>query len=450
MTDHTDQIRLQLLQGAKSARQVIDTIQISQPTLSRAITAMGDQIVRFGAARSIQYALRDQRRGLEDIPVCQVGADGKIRELGMLAPVCPDGFVMRRADGVTLYSQSLPWWLLDMRPQGYIGRAYAARHAAALGLPTRLAEWNDADVLRALMAHGHDAVGNLLLGELARERFIDAPAPTPIAQNARPAAYVQLAQEAARGEHPGSSAGGEQPKFLTFVETPHAQAGPHHVLVKFSLPDANPLTARWRDLLLAEHHALTALTAAGVAAAASTVIDHAGQRFLEVERFDRVGVLGRRGMFSLAALDAEFVGDATAPWPILAARLAADGHITPQAAADAALLYAFGTLIGNTDMHNGNLSFSGEQDRPYGLAPAYDMLPMCFAPRAGGGLPHTLAPANLRACVSADTWARALVLADDWLARIRADARFSEAFQACIAALAAHLSEAGEKIRRLG
>src|SRR3954465_399049 len=135
MADHTDQVRLQLTQGVKNARQLIENIEISQPTLSRVISAMGNEIIRLGAARSIQYALRDGRRGLGDVPVYRVGADGKIRDLGTLAPVCPDGFVMRQADGVTLHSDSLPWWLLDMRPQGFIGRAYAARYATTLGLP---------------------------------------------------------------------------------------------------------------------------------------------------------------------------------------------------------------------------------------------------------------------------------------------------------------------------
>lgn len=447
MADHTDQVRLQLAQGVKNARQLIENIEISQPTLSRVISAMGNEIIRLGAARSIQYALRDGRRGLGDVPVYRVGADGKIRDLGILAPVCPDGFVMRQADGVTLHSDSLPWWLLDMRPQGFIGRAYAARYATTLGLPAQLAEWSDTDVLRALMAHGHDAVGNLLLGDAARDRFMEASAPEPVAMQAKSAAYARLAQDAARGDVPGSSAGGEQPKFLTFAETPD---GPRHVLVKFSLPDINPVTARWRDLLLAEHHALNTLAAAGVDAAGSSVIDHGGQRFLEVERFDRVGALGRRGMLSLTAVEAEFVGDASSPWPVIATRLAADGHITREAADGAALLYAFGTLIGNTDMHNGNLSFTSEHGRPYGLAPAYDMLPMAFAPRSGGGLPDMLAPANLRACVDAETWDRALELADDFLDRIRHESGFSNDFLACSDALVAHVNGARGKMQRLG
>ncbi len=47
--------------------------------------------------------------------------------------------------------------------------------------------------------------------------------------------------------------------------------------------------------------------------------------------------------------------------------------------------WAFGMLIGNTDMHHGNLSFIiSLHGRPYALAPAYDILPMGFAPKVGG------------------------------------------------------------------
>jgi serine/threonine protein kinase HipA of HipAB toxin-antitoxin module len=75
---------------------------------------------------------------------------------------------------------------------------------------------------------------------------------------------------------------------------------------------------------------------------------------------------------------------------VVVQRLVAAGHVTPQSQAGAALLWAFGTLTGNTDMHSGNLSFTSLHGRPYQLAPAYDMLPMAFAPRGGGALADTL------------------------------------------------------------
>lgn len=209
---------------------------------------------------------------------------------------------MLQSDGKTLHSDSLPWWLDDMRPQGYLGRNYAARQAALLGLPSQLNEWNDSHALRALLVDGFDAVGNLLLGERAREAFLSAPVGNPISQNDKAEAYIQLTEHAARGEVPGSSAGGEQPKFVSYAHTPN---GSQHVIVKFTLPESNPVTERWGDLLLAEHLALETLNAEGISAVRTRIMDFGSQRFLEVERFDRAGELGRRGLFSMKALDAE-------------------------------------------------------------------------------------------------------------------------------------------------
>ena len=387
MLSHADTLRRQLAAGPQAARQLIDHMGVSQPTISRALTELGDEIVRIGAARSIQYTLRDSARGLPDTPIYRVDAEGRIRQLGTLIPVRPDGFVMRQEDGVSRHSDGLPWWLFDMRPQGYLGRAYAARHAAELGLPARLSEWSDTHALHALLAHGHDVVGNLLLGEIARDQFLGSPVPDPITEDRKAEEFVRLAGEAARGENPGSSAGGEQPKFAAHAMT---SAGPRHLIVKFSELEQGPVSERWRDLLLAEHLALDTLREAGVPAARTRILDRGGerfpQRFLEVERFDRIGSLGRRALFSLAALDAGFVGAGAGGWPIIARRLAAAGHIRPQAADGVELLWAFGSLIGNTDMHSANLSFITDQGPPCDIAPAYDMSPMSFAPRSSGRL----------------------------------------------------------------
>lgn len=447
LSPHAESIRTHLSAGPASARQLIEKLGISQPTISRALSELGEEVVRIGAARSIQYLLRDGSRGFVDVPIYRVDSAGRIQPLGTLVPVRPEGFVMVQADGVALHSEGLPWWLFDMRPQGYLGRAYGARHGAGLGLPARLSDWTDTHALRALIAHGHDAVGNLLLGDLARDHFLAAPHPEAIPQAGKAEAYARLAREAANGEAPGSSAGGEQPKFTAFAVTPH---GPRHVIVKFSELEAGPVSERWRDLLLAEHLALETLREAGVSAAETRWFDYEGQRFLEVVRFDRVGDLGRRGLISLAALDAEFVGLGTGGWPAMAQRLAAEKQIRREAAAGAELLWAFGTLIGNTDMHSGNLSFVTEQGRPYELAPAYDMSPMAFAPRSGGGLPDTLPEAGIHASVANETWRQAEGLARSFLARVLGEAGFSQRFRPCMAALEAHLHTSSSRISRLG
>jgi len=433
-----DRIRSLLAQGPAPARQLINLIGLSQPTLSRAIAGMGTEIVRIGAARSIQYALRDTARGFAEVPVYRISAEGQIRRLGMLLPVRPDGFVLLQDDGTTLHYDGLPWWVQDMRPAGFLGRAFAISFAAELGLPADINEWNDAHALRALIHHGNDLVGNLLLGDIARAHFIQAPPPVPVAETD----YPTMAEAVERGEVAGSSAGGEQPKFVAY--------NGRHLLVKFTAQSDNAVTGRWRDLLLAEYLAGRVLTDAGLPAVESRIVDIGPRRFLEVERFDRVGPLGRRAVHSLTSLDSEFVGDAISPWPVLAARLVTAGVITAEAAEVATILYAFGVLIGNTDMHNGNLSFISEQGRPYEIAPAYDMLPMAFRPGMGGNLPDSMTPANLQSCVLSAIWRQAMDLAEAYLAMMRADGRFTQGWMPCMAALGRHVGDARQRIARIG
>ncbi|RTN25050.1 type II toxin-antitoxin system HipA family toxinoxin YjjJ [Enterobacter quasimori] len=434
MTDRSETIRQLLRQGPTSVRQLTDIMVISQPTISRAMKALGDEVVRIGTGPSIHYVLRDVFRGFSSAPIYRITEEGQIKPLGRLIPVYPDGFVMEQTDNVCLHSDGLPWWLFDMRPQGYLGRAYASRYSSELGLPANPENWADSDVIRALLAHGHDAVGNLLIGEQARNHFVEMPLPVAVD---RATAYPSLALAVSSGEAPGSSAGGEQPKFCTYTER-------GHVIVKFTAADDNPISERWRDLLLAEHLALSVL---GVE---TEVFDFAGQRFLEIPRFDRIGQLGRKALFSLRALEAEFVGRAREAWPVLVNELVKQGCVHPDAAAGTARLWAFGMLIGNTDMHHGNLSFISAHGRPYHLAPAYDILPMGFAPKSGGEMVNTLRPATLLDAIDGETWREALELSERFFALTSDCDRFSASFAPCLTALRAHLDEARSRISRLG
>ncbi|EMT6574307.1 MULTISPECIES: type II toxin-antitoxin system HipA family toxin YjjJ [Providencia] len=433
MTNRLDMIRQLLRREPATARQLADIMNISQPTISRALTSLGEDIVRIGSGPSIQYALRDTFRGFDTAPIYRISEEGTIRPLGKLIPVYPGGFVMEQENNVCLYSDGLPWWLFDMRPQGYLGRAYASTYSAELGLPANPERWSDSDIIRALITHGHDAVGNLLIGEQAKKQFLNMPSPTPVD---RAITYPSLALAVSSGEAPGSSAGGEQPKFCTYTDR-------GHVLVKFTALDDNAISERWRDLLQAEHLALKVL---GVE---TEVFDFGGQRFLEVPRFDRVGSLGRIGLFSLQALEAEFVGKAMKPWPVLVNDLVKQGYVDADAATSTARLWAFGMLIGNTDMHHGNLSFISSHGRPYQLAPAYDILPMGFAPKSGGEIVNSLRVATLLDGISGGIWREALALAEEFFTLVNNCDRLSNNFGQCLTTLRNHLDEARSRISRL-
>ena len=450
--DHALTIRALLATGPLTARKLAEEMGVSQATLSRAIQSLGNQIVRFGPYRSIHYALRRPLMAMPDVAIHRVTPEGQIEALGQLSPVQPTGYVMTGSDGSASHSEGFPWWLDDMRPQGFLGRAFVAAQAETLGLPPHLGDWQEEHILRALLSQsGNDAVGNLILGDAGREHFIQRPEPVALPSAGLAVAYAERARQALSGKAPASSAGGEQPKFGAYAETAN---GPRHVLVKFSLDVGegadNPIAQRWRDLLLAEHHALTLLRENAIAAVATRIIDYGRQRFLEVERFDRLGPHGRRGLVSLSAMDAEFIGLGRGGWPSMTARLLAERHISGQAHQAACLLHAFGTLIGNTDMHPGNLSFVTDSGRPYQLAPAYDMLPMAFAPRSSGELPTTLPAAGFDSQISTIQWRQALALAQTFLSRLNSEPGFNPEFGECLTALEKHLQTAAERIGRLG
>ncbi len=88
-----------------------------------------------------------------------------------------------------------------------------------------------------------------------------------------------------------------------------------HVIVKFSDSDASPGTVRWSDLLVCEHLALcTVARYLNVQAAVSRMFQADGRTFLEVERIDRHGRLGRSDVCSWAALNGALFGLAGKPW----------------------------------------------------------------------------------------------------------------------------------------
>ena len=114
----------------------------------------------------------------------------------------------------------------------------------------------------------------------------------------------------------------------------------------------------WADLLVCEHLALETLSAElRIATARSTVHRYAGRTFLEVVRFDRCGPHGRLPVCALSSLNGALLGKAGASWPALAVALQQNGWLPAEAVGQVALIWWFGRLIANTDMHEGNLSF---------------------------------------------------------------------------------------------
>jgi hypothetical protein len=237
--------------------------------------------------------------------------------------------------------------------------------------------------------------------------------------------------------------GGEQPKFTAVLKDGDED---RHVLVKFSPPLASVEGQRWADLLHCEHLALEVVREAGIAAANSRILEAGNRVFLEVDRFDRIGTFGRTSIFSLRAIDSEYVG-AGDDWARCAGGLLRAGVISSEDARRMRWLKVFGNLIGDTDMHLGNLSFFREQSKLYTLAPVYDMLPMLYRPISGETPPREFAP-RAQAMDVADVWPEALTHALHFWDMASDESGVSSEFrQICRVNLAALLTlEAGPRI----
>jgi hypothetical protein len=183
------------------------------------------------------------------------------------------------------------------------------------------------------------------------------------------------------------------------------------VLVKFSPPLGQATGQRWADLLRCEWHALQSLALHGLAAGDAATLDAGNRRFLEIPRFDRHGAAGRRGVVSLESVHTALGGSLPRSWPRAAEDLHRGGLLDDAGLDTIRRLHAFGELIGNTDMHPGNLAFRLDDSLPLQTTPAYDMLPMLWAPGQHGEIverpfaPAPPLPADRDAWHEAAAWA---------------------------------------------
>ncbi len=352
--------------GPAAAAELCADLAISQPTLSRLVRSAGNSVLRTGKARAARYVRTRELQQLgTSLPLQRVDGDGVVAAHGTLTLLHGGGHWLEGPEGAGTMFVGLPPFAVDMSPQGYLGRAFGARFVE-LGLPPRITDWNDDHRLIALARRGEDCAGDLIIGTESLDRHL-ASTLDPVDR----AAYPELARRSVMGE-PGSSAGGEQPKFLAWSKG-------RHVLVKFVEDDGGGAARRWRELLVCEALALETLREAGMPAATAQAFSVGQYGFLEVERFDRIGQRGRRPLLSLSAVDNEYTG-VGGSWTNVATRLHADGYMDAESSRRIRWMDAFGQLIANTDRHLGNFSVIPTGAGRFELAPAYDMLPMLFAP----------------------------------------------------------------------
>lgn len=402
----------------------------SQPSVARRLRDMSNGIIRLQNGRSPKYAAtRNAFGGNDKLPLSIVDAHGNTVLAAYIRPLAHGGFFVEAATGMPpllsgvskngLYDD-LPYFLFDLRPQGFLGRQIAEEVASKSDdFPSDPRRWNTNHIGRYLISNGDDLPGNFKFGEQALLRFRNKPV------SASDDDYPSLADSVMNGVIPGSSAGGEQLKFTAFSGNNSS-----HVIVKFSPKGNNEIVRRWRDILITEYHAAEALHAEDHPAAETRLLEMDGRLFLESERFDRSGEYGRMPMISLQSIDAEFTGLGSG-WPQVMDALFEKELVSWQHVFDAKSLWCFGRLINNTDMHLGNLSFAVEGS-VFRLLPSYDMCSMGFAPKSGGEIPpYSFSPPEPeRLNIDKDMIEFITIMARDFWGRVANDERISDEFKA--------------------
>ncbi len=408
--------------GALSALEITSALKLKQPTFSRLVSQMTD-ILTIGSGRSRVYALP---RSPEPLPILKIDENSRAVNLGGLHPLLPKGALFFPNEDSKLKPQffsDIPFFVWDIRPQGFLGKIFG-RQNTALKLPDRWEDWKEDDLYRTLSQRGDDLVGNLIIGRESFERYQTEGGKT-YSHGQRNKIYPQLALESLKGTFVGSSAGGEQPKFTALIQNGKKF---HHVLVKFSPAAKSEAGQRWADLLIAEHTALSLLNENGFLAVKTEILECGDQVFLEVERFDRVGIGGRRGILSLGSIDDEFVGQRNS-WTQTGKKLFDQKQISKRDFESITHLDCFGALIANTDRHFGNLSLYWDfGQKNFSLAPIYDMLPMLYAPIQGNLVTRDF-KVPIAEIEQIPHWQAAKKLALEFWSRLSQDKTISSEFQ---------------------
>ena len=412
-----------LSSGPKKGAQLRQYLGVSQPTLSRLTSAARNsgRIGVLGRGRSTRYALLRSNRGLgPEVPVHRVSASGAVQHIGTLITLEPTRFWFTEAKprGGGKEIAGLPWFMLDLRPTGFVA-AQLTSQWPDLSLPERAEDWTSDQALLAMARRGEDMPGDLLIGEESLARWLAPPAVSVIKPALALLRYVERVTELLAGRSANCWLGGEQPKFCAVVGNDDASA--RRVIVKFSGLRTAPAGKRWANLLLAEHLASEVLREQGRTSVVTAFYQNERRAFLEIQRFDRVGLHGRQGAVSLRALQASLPVAPQGPLEATAGLLRSQ-RISNEDAREIRWRAAFCALIGNGVLRSDDVSFISAARGTLRLAPIYDMLPMIYAP-LGDDLParEFLPPSPLPAC--ADQWRAALPSAISFWQRFGQDAR---------------------------
>ncbi len=370
-----------LSRGPASSKEIQAETGISQATVSRQLTAMGDQIIAIHQGRSVRYALAvNAFESGNRLPILQIDEQGEAQPIASLRPLahggyfvdalenCPAMLLGKSANG--FYPQ-FPYFLQDMAPQGFIGRQHSAQISARLPeFPVDPEQWQQQHIGCYLLSNGEWSKGNLRLGQ----HSLHHPRLQPLSYKRED--YPALAEQCSHANLSPLLIDGDQPKFGTFSNEREC-----HVMVKFSPQGDDPVARRWKDILLTEYHANKILNLSRLKAAETELLELDDRLFLEAKRLDRHELFGQKSMLSLTAIDQEFT-QLGSHWPQVMEALHKQQLVSMHDVCNSEILWGFGHMINNNHMHLSNLSLALQADQ-FSLLPVYDMCSAGFAPVNG-------------------------------------------------------------------
>ena len=166
-----------LANGTVSSADIANAFGVSKPTAIKLLGKIG--CVAMGNSVGRTYALPR--------PVGELGASWNLYRVDESANVETVGKLASTNAGYYLDGAypalfgkefksklfpSLPWFLHEHRPQGFIGRNIVYNLNKSFGISKELNSWSDSDILEYAVRFGSDLAGSLIVGETAKSAFL--------------------------------------------------------------------------------------------------------------------------------------------------------------------------------------------------------------------------------------------------------------------------------------
>ncbi|MDO9263381.1 MAG: ArsR family transcriptional regulator, partial [Desulfosalsimonadaceae bacterium] len=154
-------IKEYLARGPATSKEIQAGTGLSQSSVARQLRSLGDDIIRLQDGRSLRYAVTRNAFGANDkLPLSMVDAYGNTVLAAYIRPLVNGGFFLEAATGMPplllgenkngLYDD-LPYFLFDLKPQGFMGRQIAEEMASQSDdFPSDPRRWNTNHIGRYL------------------------------------------------------------------------------------------------------------------------------------------------------------------------------------------------------------------------------------------------------------------------------------------------------------